>query len=154
VTDRQLPDWTPDLFRVVVVGLTLPPAVGKVVSYGGSVRFFTALGIPAPRLAVAVVAVVEVGAVVLLAVDRWRWAAALPLLPTMAVAYWTTGEWQAVAVFLAALGLLAVDAGIVAVAAEGTGGTGAALDGGPESASDDGSARGTDGESEPTTDPD
>ncbi|MFB6221568.1 MAG: DoxX family membrane protein [Halolamina sp.] len=111
-----VPNWLPAVLRYVAVGLTAPPAVAKFLRYTGSVTQFTALGIPSPEVAVLVVGVVEVVAVVLLLLNRYRSLAAMSLLPVMAVAFLTAGEWQALAVSLAVLGLLAVDVEVIDVA--------------------------------------
>ncbi len=111
-----VPNWLPAVLRYVAIGLTAPPAVAKFLRFGSSVTQFTDLGIPSPEVAVLVVGVVEVTAVVLLLLDRYRPIAAASLFPVMAVAFLTAGEWQAVAVAIAVLGLLAIDAGVLDIA--------------------------------------
>lgn len=107
-----IPEWIPTGLRYVIIGLVAPPAVSKFLTYAQSVDFFTSLGIPSPELMVLLVGVVELTAVVLLLVDYARWAVAVALLPVMLVAFWMTGDWQAMAVLLGAVGLLAIDMGL------------------------------------------
>lgn len=118
MVELVVPEWSPSVLRYGVVGLVAPPGLGKFLAYGDSVAFFTALGIPAPRVAVLLVGVVELGTVALLALDEWRRVATLALLPVMIVAVWTVGEWQALAVLGAVIALLAVEVG--ALTAEGS----------------------------------
>lgn len=109
MVELVVPEWTPTVLRYGTVGLVAPPGVGKFLGYADSVALFTALGIPAPQLLVPVVGLVELGAVVLLLLDEVRWLAALSLVPVVFVALWTTGEWQAAAVLVAAVALLAIE---------------------------------------------
>lgn len=111
-----IPAWVPTGFRYVIIGLVAPPTVGKFLTYTRSVAFFTSLGIPYPGLLVLLVGAIELAAVVSLLVDVGRRPVAVALLPVMLVAFWTTGDWQALAVLLAGLGLLAVDFDLLVVA--------------------------------------
>lgn len=119
MSDIDLPPWSPDVLRYVVVGLVAPPALGKFLTYGTSVTLFRTLGIPAPETMVLVVGVLELGAVVLLLLDAHRGLAALLLGPVMGVAAWTVGEWQSIAVLVTLAGLLAIDRDALAVAPTG-----------------------------------
>lgn len=110
-----VPDWAPAALRFGIAGLVAPPGIGKFLTYGTSVAFFTSLGIPAARTTVAIVGVVELSAVALLVLDEARWLAAASLVPVMLVALWAAGEWQAAAVLAAAVALLAVETDLVAV---------------------------------------
>lgn len=111
----MVPGWVPDILRYIVIGLVALPGVGKFLSYSQSVDFFVSLGIPAPEITVLLVGVIELGAAALLLVNVGRWIAALALLPVMVVALVTAGDWQALAVLLAVLGLLAVDLDLLVV---------------------------------------
>lgn len=110
-----LPSWVPSLTRYVMAGLVVAPGIGKFLTYHHSVAAFTTWGIPAPATLVLVVGAIEVGAAALLFLDKFRQAAAIALIPVMAVAFWVAGEWQAVAVILSAVLLLVIDAGLLTV---------------------------------------
>lgn len=113
-----IPEWAPSGLRYVIIGLVAPPAVGKFLTYARSVAFFTSLGIPSPELMVLLVGMIELAAVVLLLLDVGRRFVAVALLPVMLVAFWTTRDWQALAVLLAAIGLLAVEFDLLIVREE------------------------------------
>lgn len=117
--DIDLPPWSPDVLRYVIIGLVAPPALGKFLTYETSVSLFRTLGIPAPESMVLVVGGFELGAVALLLLDAHRVLAALLVGPVMTVAAWTAGEWQAIAVLVALAGLLAIDWDLLQVAPAG-----------------------------------
>ncbi|MFC7059137.1 DoxX family protein [Halovenus salina] len=62
----QLSRWTPVIFRVVAVVLTLYPAVRKFTEYAARVDAFEEYGLPFPELAVPFTGVVELVAIVLI----------------------------------------------------------------------------------------
>lgn len=108
-----VPEWVPDILRYGVIGLVLPPGIGKFLTYGQSVALFTTLEIPSPAMTVIVVGVIELGAVALLFLNTGRWIATIALLPVMTVAFVTAGDWQALAVLVALVGLLGVDSDVL-----------------------------------------
>lgn len=110
-----VPDWTPVVLRYGVIGLVAPPGLGKFLTYSDSVAFFTALSIPSPEIMVPVVGAVELGAVTLLLLDKARRLAAFALLPVMAVALWTAGDWQALGVLVALIALLGIERELLVV---------------------------------------
>jgi uncharacterized membrane protein YphA (DoxX/SURF4 family) len=94
--------------RIGSAGLLLGPGVSKFLTYEHSVRFFTTLGLPAPKLLVPAVGAIELGAAGLLFWDRRAWLGALLAVPVMAVAAATAGPtWQNLGVFFAACVVLA-----------------------------------------------
>lgn len=109
----QVPEWTPSILRITIIGLVVPPGVGKFLTYTQSVNFFTSLGIPSPELMVLLVGAIELIAVGLLLVNKAWSLVATTLIPVMLVAIWTTQEWQAVAVLTASISLIALDVGLV-----------------------------------------
>lgn len=113
--EPSVPSWVPLGLRYVIAGLVGLPAVGKFLRYDRSVAMFTDLGLPSPELTVLLVGAIEAIAVVLLLVDVLPWAASIGLLPIVAVAFWKTGEWQALAVLLGALAIVVVELGPVGV---------------------------------------
>lgn len=115
VRSFTVPEWVPDILRYGIIGLVAPPGIGKFLTYSQSVDFFATLGIPSPEITVLLVGAIELGAVTALLVNRVRWIAALTLLPVMIVALVTAGDWQALAVLLAVIGLLAVELDLLVV---------------------------------------
>lgn len=111
----KLPPWIPNLLRYVIIGLVVPPAFGKFLTYHRSTRLFDTLGLPMPEVTVIVVGALELSAVILLLLDRHRKGAGLLVGPIMIVATWTTGEWQALTVLLALVGLFATDIDVLRV---------------------------------------
>lgn len=98
------PDWMLGGFRLVVAALVAKPALSKFLTYGNSVAFFDAIGIPAPTLMVAVAGIIEVGAVVLLLIGVGERLAALSLIPVMLVAMLHVGpDWKNLSVLIGAL---------------------------------------------------
>ena len=94
--------WLPPLLARVVLGVVfLRTGWGKLHSLDSVAQFFASLGIPAPALQAAIVAVVEtVGGALLLAGLGAR-LAALPLAATMIVAT-ATAQWpQAQSILMA-----------------------------------------------------
>ena len=84
--------------------------MSKFLTFERSVRFFAALGLPAPELLVPIVGVVELAAAALLFLDRAPRAAALLVVPVMAVAVVTAGPaWQNVSITGAAILLVALE---------------------------------------------
>lgn len=108
-------EWVPTIFRYGVIGLVAPPGVGKFLSYSQSVELFASLGLPYPEITVLLVGAIELGAVAIFLIDKVRWIAALALLPVMVVALLTAGEWQALAVLTAVIGLLAIELDVLDV---------------------------------------
>ncbi|WP_256562691.1 DoxX family protein [Halomarina pelagica] len=97
--------------RLVVAALIAKPALGKFLTYGGSVAFFDAIGMPAPAAMVIVAGVVEVGAVALLLVGTGERLAALSLIPVMIVAILYVGpDWKNVGVLFGSLAVLVLGA--------------------------------------------
>lgn len=110
--EQHVPTWMPLLLRVAAVGLVARPASSKFLSYGGSVEFFTRLGIPTPETMVLVSGVVEVVAVALLLFGVGNRIAALSLIPVMGVAIAYAGlSVTNVAVLVACVGIVAVGGG-------------------------------------------
>lgn len=94
--------------------LLIGPGVSKFLTYDQSVGFFTTLGLPVPALLVVVVGGLEVGAAVLLFLDRTPWLGALLVIPVMAVAIATSGpSWQNVSVLLGGLVVFGTDSRVV-----------------------------------------
>jgi uncharacterized membrane protein YphA (DoxX/SURF4 family) len=91
----------------MVAALVAKPALSKFLTYGNSVAFFDAIGMPAPTLMVVVVGVIEVGAVVLLLIGVGERLAALSLIPVMLVAMLYVGpDWKNLSVLLGSLAIL------------------------------------------------
>lgn len=104
---QSIPEWVHIGLRLVLVALVAKPALSKVVTFGSSVSFFSAIGIPAPALMVIVAGFIEVGAVVLLLVGVGERLAAASLVPVMLVAILYVGpDWKNLSVLLGAMGLL------------------------------------------------
>lgn len=104
---QSVPEWVHIGLRFVLVALVAKPALSKVVTYGGSVSFFDAIGMPAPAVMVIVAGLIEVGAVVFLLVGVGERLAAVSLIPVMLVAILYVGpDWKNLSVLLGAMGLL------------------------------------------------
>jgi uncharacterized membrane protein YphA (DoxX/SURF4 family) len=98
------------VLRVGIAGLLLGPGVSESLTYQQSVQFFERLALPAPDLLVPIVGGVELGAAVLILLDRALRLAAALVIPVMVVAIGTAGpSWQNVGVLMAALGLIGVE---------------------------------------------
>lgn len=104
---QSVPEWVHIGLRLVLVALVAKPALSKVVTYGGSVSFFDAIGMPAPAVMVIVAGLIEVGAVVFLLVGVGERLAAVSLIPVMLVAILYVGpDWKNLSVLFGAMGLL------------------------------------------------
>lgn len=111
---RRTPDWLLAMLRLLLVVLVAKPAVSKFVTYGSSVAFFDAVGMPAPAATVVVAGLVEVMAVFLLIVGRGERIAALSLIPVMIVAILYVGpDWKNLAVLAGSLALFVGETGSV-----------------------------------------
>lgn len=98
------PDWLLTGVRVVVAALVAKPAVSKFLTYGNSVAFFDAIGMPFPEVMVLLAGFIEVGAVVLLLVGVKVRLAALSLVPVMLVAMLHVGpDWKNLSVLFGAV---------------------------------------------------
>lgn len=69
-----------------LVALVAKPALSKVLTYGRSVSFFDALGIPAPAMMVILAGGIQVVTITLFFVGVGERLAAISLLPVMGVA--------------------------------------------------------------------
>lgn len=105
---RQLaPTWIHRSLRLVLIILVAKPALSKVVTYGSSVAFFDAIGMPAPAAMVIIAGIIEVGAVILLLIGVGERLAAIALIPVMLVAILYVGpDWKNLSVLVGALALL------------------------------------------------
>ena len=104
---RSVVEWVHLGLRLALVVLVAEPALSKVVTYGKSVAFFDAIGIPAPSLMVVVAGLVEVGAIALLLVGIGERLAAVSLIPVMLVAILYVGpDWKNLSVLVGAMGIL------------------------------------------------
>lgn len=102
--------WIHIGLRLGLVALVAKPALSKVLTYGRSVSFFDALGIPAPAILVILAGGIQVGAIVLLLVGVGERLAAISLLPVMVVAILYAGlDWKNVSVLVGAMGLLVLE---------------------------------------------
>ncbi|WP_254532909.1 DoxX family protein [Natrinema gelatinilyticum] len=107
---QSVPEWIHIVLRFVLVVLVAKPASSKVVTYGSSVSFFDAIGIPAPAVMIIVAGVIEVGAVALLLIGVEERLAAVSLIPVMLVAILYVGpDWKNLSVLLGAMGLLVLE---------------------------------------------
>ena len=113
---QSVPGWVHTGLRLVLIALVAKPALSKVVTYGSSVSFFDAIGMPAPAAMVIVAGLIEVGAVVLLLIGVGERLAAASLIPVMLVAILYVGpDWKNLSVLLDAMGLLALVADFDAI---------------------------------------
>ncbi|RBI59727.1 DoxX family protein [halophilic archaeon] len=104
---QSVPGWIHVGLRLFLVALVGKPALSKVVTYGNSVAFFDAIGMPASALLVIIAGLVEVGAVVLLLVGIGERLAAVSLIPVMLVAILYVGpDWKNLIVLIGAVSLL------------------------------------------------
>lgn len=104
---QSTPDWARVGLRLVVAALVAKPALSKFLTYGNSVAFFDAIGMPAPTLMVVVAGVIEVGAVILLLVGVGDRFAALSLIPVMLVAMLYVGpDWKNLSVLAGSLAIM------------------------------------------------
>lgn len=104
---RAAPDWFLAGLRLLLVALLAKPALSKFLSYGSSVAFFDAIGMPYPAAMVIVAGVVEAVAGVLLLLGIGDRLAALSLIPVMLVAMLHVGpDWKNLAVLLGAAALV------------------------------------------------
>lgn len=100
-------DWLLTGVRLVLAALVAKPAVSKFLTYGNSVAFFDAIGMPFPELMVVLAGIIEVVAVVLLLVGRRVRLAALSLVPVMLVAILHVGpDWKNLSVLFGAVVLI------------------------------------------------
>ncbi|WP_254524731.1 DoxX family protein [Natrinema caseinilyticum] len=107
---RSIPGWVLVCLRLLLAALVARPALSKFLTYGSSVAFFDAYGIPAPTVMVVVAGIVEVGAVVLLLVGVKERLAAVSLVPVMLVAIVYVGpDWKNLGVLIGALAVLIVE---------------------------------------------
>lgn len=113
---QSVPERVHTGLRILLVALVAKPALSKVVTYGGSVSFFDAIGMPAPAVTVVLAGFVEVGAVALLLVGVGERLAAVSLIPVMLVAMLYVGpDWRNLGVLLGATGLLVLETDFDAV---------------------------------------
>lgn len=104
---QSVPGWIHVNLRLFLVALVAKPALSKIVTYGNSVAFFDAIGMPAPTLLVIIAGLIEVGAVVLLLVGIGERLAAVSLIPVMLVAILYVGpDWKNLIVLIGAVSLL------------------------------------------------
>lgn len=104
---RRIPDWLLTMLRLLLVVLVAKPAASKFVTYGSSVAFFDAFGIPAPAAMVVVAGLIEVTAALLLLVGIGERIAALSLIPVMIVAMLYVGpDWKNLTVLVGSLAIL------------------------------------------------
>ena len=104
---QSAPTWIHTVLRLVLIVLVAKPALSKVVTYGSSVAFFDAIGMPAPAAMVIIAGIIEVGAVLLLLVGVGERLAAISLIPVMLVAILYVGpDWKNLSVLVGALALL------------------------------------------------
>lgn len=104
---QSVPEQVHTGLRLVLVALVARPALSKVITYGDSVAFFDAIGMPAPTLMVVIAGFIEVGAVVLLLVGVGERLAAASLIPVMLVAMLYVGpDWKNLGVLFGALAIL------------------------------------------------
>lgn len=110
VIREATPKWILGGLRLVVAALVAKPALSKFLTYGNSVAFFDAIGMPAPALMVVVAGVIELGAVGLLLVGVGKRLAALSLIPVMLVAMLHVGpDWKNLSVLVGALAIVALE---------------------------------------------
>lgn len=106
---QSTPDWVMVGLRLMVAALVAKPALSKFLTYGNSVAFFDAIGMPAPTLMVVVAGVVEVGAVVLLLLGVGERLAAMSLVPVMLIAILYVGpDWKNLSVLVGALAITVI----------------------------------------------
>lgn len=106
---ESTPEWALLGLRLAVAALVVNPALSKFLTFGNSVAFFDAIGMPAPAVMVLVAGVIEVTAVVLLLVGVGERLAALAIVPVMLVAMLHVGpDWKNLGVLLGALAILAL----------------------------------------------
>lgn len=104
---QSTPDWLFTGVRLVLAALVAKPAVSKFLTYGNSVAFFDAIGMPFPELMVVLAGIIEVVAVVLLLVGLRVRLAALSLVPVMLVAILHVGpDWKNLSVLFGAVVLI------------------------------------------------
>lgn len=102
--------WVLTGLRLVLAALVAKPALSKFLTYGNSVAFFDAIGMPAPTLMVIVAGIIEVGAVVLLLIGDGERLAALSLIPVMLVAILYVGpDWKNLGVLIGSLVILLLE---------------------------------------------
>ena len=107
---QSIPGWVLTGLRLVLAALVAKPALSKFHTYGNSVAFFDASGIPAPTLMVLIAGIIEVGAVALLLIGTGERLAALSLIPVMLVAILYVGlDWKNLSVLIGALGILVLE---------------------------------------------
>lgn len=104
--------WLPVVLRVIAVTLTAYPAVRKFTEYSARVEAFTGYGIPWPELAVPLTGVVELVAIVLIAVGlAGRLGAGMLAVGMLVVAVTAGPNPFSVAVLAASAGLLVFGTG-------------------------------------------
>ncbi|QLG49240.1 DoxX family protein [Natrinema halophilum] len=109
-TQRRILKWSRIALRLALVALIAKPALSKFVTYGTSVSFFDAIGMPIPSLTVIVAGLVEGVAIVLLLVGTRERIAILSLIPVMVVAVLYAGpSWKNIAVLVCCGAFLAED---------------------------------------------
>ena len=107
---QSVPEWVDIGLRLVLVAIVAKPALSKVVTYGSSVSFFDAIGMPAPAVMVVVAGFIELGAIALLLVGVRERLAAASLIPVMLVAMLYVGpDWKNLSVLAGAVGLLVLE---------------------------------------------
>ena len=106
----SIPDWVLTGLRLMLAALVAKPALSKFLTYGSSVAFFDAIGMPAPTLMVIVAGLIEVGAVVLLLVGVGERLAAVSLILVMLVAVQYVGpDWKNLSVLVGSLVLVVLE---------------------------------------------
>jgi putative oxidoreductase len=110
---RQLtPNWLLTGLRLILVVLIAKPALSKFITYGNSVAFFDAYGIPSPAIMVVVAGVLELAAVVMLFFGIGGQLAALFLIPVMIVAILYVGpDWKNIVVLVGSNVILVLGTG-------------------------------------------
>lgn len=107
---QSVPELVLTGLRLILVVLVAKPALSKVVTYGSSVAFFDAIGMPAPAVMVIIAGLIEVGAVVLLLVGVGERLAAVSLIPVMLAAILYVGpDWKNLSVFVGALAIVVLE---------------------------------------------
>lgn len=102
--------------RLVLVVLLAKPALSKVVTYGNSVAFFDAIGMPIPAVMVIVAGFIEVAAGVLLFFGIGGRVAAASLIPVMFVAMVYVGpDWKNLSVLVGSIAIVLFGTGSYSV---------------------------------------
>lgn len=113
---RSVPGWITLSLRLVLIVLIAKPALSKFITYGDSVSFFDAIGMPAPAVMVLIAGVIEVGAVGLLLVGFGKRLAAISLVPVMLVAILYVGpDWKNLSVLFGSMALVALETDLAVI---------------------------------------